>query len=72
MAEKVLSILGLVPTELFTIQSDLILYICQAIMVSSSPVSVNPRVKGKLDTGLVSVSEMNGMKGSQPSQVHIA
>ena len=61
MAEKILSILGLVPIELFSIHSNLMLYICQAITASNRPVRVNPRVKKGLDTGLVSVSEMNGM-----------
>ncbi len=65
-----LSILGLVPSELDSIHSDLTLYICQAITERDSPVSVNPKVKYGLDAGLVSVSEMNGMYGSQPSKTH--
>ena len=70
LAEKVLSILGLVPSELDSIHSDLTLYICHAIMQSDNPVSVKPRVKNGLEAGLVSVSEINGMYGSQPSKTH--
>ena len=70
-AEKVLSILGLVPSELDSIHSDLTLYICQAIMQRDNPVSVKPRVKYGLEAGLVSVSEINGMYGSQPSKTHV-
>ena len=30
-----------------------------------APVNVNPRVNAQLDAGLVSVSEMKGMKGTK-------
>ena len=72
MAEKVLSILALVPIEFNSIHSDRMFFICQAMNDSSSPVRVNPIVKKGLEAGLVSVSEINGMYGSQPSKVHVA
>ena len=33
-----------------------------------APVKVNPIVNAQLEAGLVAVSEMNGMNGSQPSK----
>ena len=72
MAEKVLSDLSRAPEGLDDIQSDLRRNICQASSASSRPETVKPNVNGAPETGWVSVSEMKGMKWSQPSETHNA
>ena len=44
---------------------------CNASGTIRAPVNVSPMVNAQLEAGLVSVSEMNGMKGSHPSKTQL-
>ena len=70
IADQVFRTLALDPIGLDSIHSDLRRNICHASVVSSRPDRVKPMVKGTPEEGWVSVSEMNGMKWSQPSHTH--